>query len=54
MLLDFSDFNQRIDNIEGMTFGPDFPDGSKSLLFISDDNFNEEQETQLWLFQFLK
>ncbi|ADR20790.1 3-phytase [Marivirga tractuosa] len=51
LILDFSAFNQRIDNIEGMTFGPDFPDGSKSLIFISDDNFNAEQETQLWLFK---
>jgi hypothetical protein len=50
LILDFSDYNHKIDNIEGMTFGPDFPDGSKSLLFISDDNFNIEQETQLWLF----
>jgi hypothetical protein len=50
LLIDFSDFKQRIDNVEGMTFGPDFPDGSKSLIFISDDNFNAEQETQLWLF----
>jgi hypothetical protein len=50
MILDFSDFNKKIDNIEGITFGPDFPNGSKSLFFISDDNFNEEQETQLWLF----
>jgi len=50
LLLDFSDFNQKIDNIEGMTFGPDFPNGSKSLLFISDDNFSESQEAQLWLF----
>jgi hypothetical protein len=50
LLLDFSDYNLRIDNIEGMTFGRDFSDGSKSLLFISDDNFNETQETQLWLF----
>jgi hypothetical protein len=50
MILDFSDYNHKIDNIEGMTFGPDFPDGSKSLIFISDDNFNKEQETQLWLF----
>lgn len=50
LILDFSDYNQKIDNIEGMTFGPDFPDGSKSLLFVSDDNFNQKQETQLWLF----
>lgn len=29
-----------IDNIEGMTFGPDLPDGSKTLLLVSDNNFN--------------
>ncbi|WP_296621279.1 esterase-like activity of phytase family protein [Marivirga sp.] len=51
LILDFSDFNQKLDNIEGITFGPDFPDGSKSLLFVSDDNFSTEQETQLWLFK---
>jgi len=50
LILDFSDYKHKIDNIEGMTFGPELNDGSKSLLFISDDNFNEEQETQLWLF----
>ncbi|WP_375578103.1 esterase-like activity of phytase family protein [Marivirga tractuosa] len=49
-IIDFSDYSQKIDNIEGMTFGPDFPDGRKSLLFVSDDNFNEGQETQFWLF----
>jgi hypothetical protein len=54
LILDFSDYQQDIDNIEGMTFGPDFPDGSKSVLFISDDNFNSDQETQLWLFSFTK
>jgi len=52
MLLDFSKFKMKIDNIEGMTIGPDFEDGSKSLILISDNNFNEKQETQLWLFKF--
>lgn len=51
LIIDFTDYNQKLDNIEGMTFGPDFSDGSKSLLFVSDDNFNESQETQLWLFK---
>lgn len=31
---------QIIDNIEGMTFGPDLPNGNKTLLLISDDNFS--------------
>lgn len=29
-----------IDNIEGMTFGPDLPNGNKTLLLVSDNNFN--------------
>ncbi|MBK6264789.1 esterase-like activity of phytase family protein [Marivirga sp. S37H4] len=49
-LIDFSDYGKRIDNIEGMGFGKDFPDGRKSLICVSDNNFNEGQQTQLWLF----
>ena len=29
-----------IDNIEGITLGPDLPNGNKSLILISDNNFN--------------
>jgi len=29
-----------IDNIEGMCFGPDLPNGNKTLILISDNNFN--------------
>ena len=29
-----------IDNLEGMTFGPDLPNGNKTLLLVSDDNFS--------------
>jgi hypothetical protein len=29
-----------IDNIEGMTFGPVLPNGNRTLLLISDNNFN--------------
>ncbi|MCF8274116.1 MAG: esterase-like activity of phytase family protein [Flavobacteriaceae bacterium] len=35
-----------IDNIEGITFGPKLPNGHKSLILISDNNFNR-QEKQL-------
>ncbi|MCH9651816.1 MAG: esterase-like activity of phytase family protein [Deltaproteobacteria bacterium] len=44
LLFDFADLNIPLDNIEGMTFGPDLPDGRKTLLFISDDNFSDEQK----------
>lgn len=43
LLFDFADLNIPLDNIEGMAFGPDLPDGRKTLLFVSDDNFSEEQ-----------
>ena len=31
--------NNIVDNIEGMTLGPVFDDGSQALVFVSDDNF---------------
>ena len=40
-----------IDNIEGVTFGPDLPNGHKTLLFVSDNNFSKEQKTQFLLFE---
>jgi len=38
------------DNLEGMTFGPDLPDGRRLLLLVSDDNFSGEQRTQVVAF----
>ena len=32
--------DNNIDNIEGITFGPILPNGNKSLLLVSDNNFN--------------
>ena len=42
-----------IDNIEGMTFGPDLPNGNKTLLLVSDDNFSSlgRQITQIILLE---
>jgi hypothetical protein len=40
-----------IDNIEGVTFGPDLPNGHKTLIFVSDNNFSKEQKTQFLLFE---
>ena len=36
------------DNLEGMAFGPQLPDGRQVLMVVSDNNFNPEQTTQLW------
>jgi hypothetical protein len=57
LLLDFKKIrkrlpSKRIDNIEGFCYGPALANGNKTLLFISDNNFNSfgEQITQLiWM-----
>ena len=36
-----------LENFEAMTFGPRLPDGSASLLLISDDNFSDRQVTAI-------
>ena len=51
LLLNLSDLGIYLDNLEGMSFGPRLPDGSQSLILVSDDNFNEEQLTQFLLFR---
>ncbi|MDI1239905.1 MAG: esterase-like activity of phytase family protein [Polaromonas sp.] len=60
LLADFSAFTgagpgprlQRLDNTEGMCWGPRLPNGHRSLHFISDDNFNSRQITQWLAFEF--
>ena len=39
-----------LDNVEGITLGPKLPDGRKSLLLVSDNNFAASQFTQFLLF----
>ncbi|NES07954.1 MAG: esterase-like activity of phytase family protein [Okeania sp. SIO2F4] len=50
LLLDLSNLELISDNIEGMTFGPKMPDGRRSLILISDNNFNPLQVTQVLIF----
>ncbi len=38
--------NKGIDNIEGVCFGPELPNGNKTLLFISDNDFNKQGNRQ--------
>lgn len=40
-----------IDNIEGMTWGPELEGGGRLLIFISDNNFRTEQKTQILFFR---
>jgi len=46
-LLDFSDLGIPVANFEGMSFGPDLPDGRRSLLVVVDDNFDPSQSPTL-------
>ena len=51
LVLDLSELDIYLDNLEGMTLGPRLADGSQSLILVSDDNFNENQVTQWLLFK---
>ena len=39
-----------LDNIEGITLGPELPDGRQSVVMVSDDNFSPTQITQFLAF----
>ncbi|SAI41534.1 Uncharacterized protein conserved in bacteria [Bordetella ansorpii] len=41
----------RLDNIEGIAWGPKLANGHDTLVFLSDDNFNTEQVTLLLAFE---
>lgn len=48
LLLDLGEIGlDHVDNIEGVTWGPRLPTGERTLVFVSDDNFNDPQVTQL-------
>ena len=59
LLLDFDDIVpelspkfRRLDNFEAMGLGPVLPDGGRSLLVVSDDNFSDSQRSAFLLFSF--
>jgi len=47
--------NYSIDNIEGISFGPTLPNGNKSIILVSDNNFNKlgEQLNQFILLELI-
>ncbi len=55
LVADFASFPalSRLDNTEGLCWGPVLPNGNRTLLFVSDDNFNPRQITQFLAFEFL-
>jgi hypothetical protein len=50
LLLDLDALGIPLDNVEGMTIGPTLPDGRRSLVLVSDNNFAVSQFTQFLLF----
>ncbi|MFI5954482.1 esterase-like activity of phytase family protein [Cryptosporangium sp. NPDC051539] len=50
LLIDLDDVPGRVDNVEGATLGPELPDGRKTLVLVTDDNFNWLQQTQILVF----
>jgi hypothetical protein len=51
LVLDFDTLGIHIDNLEGVCFGPTLPNGDRTLVFVSDDNFDTIQTTQLLAFE---
>lgn len=51
LLLNMDTLGIYIDNIEGVTFGPDLPNGHKTLVFVADNNFSILEKTQFLLFE---
>jgi hypothetical protein len=50
LLLDLDALDIPLDNVEGMTLGPTLPDGRRSLVLVSDNNFAANQFTQFLFF----
>ncbi|MEV4760392.1 esterase-like activity of phytase family protein [Micromonospora sp. NPDC049559] len=47
LLVDFGAFGLgTVDNIEGMGWGPTLPNGERTLVLVSDDNFSSSQQTR--------
>lgn len=51
LLLDLSSLGISLDNIEGASWGPVLPNGHRSLVLVSDNNFNPAQFTQFLAFE---
>jgi 3-phytase/alkaline phosphatase D len=50
LLLDLDELGIPLDNVEGLTLGPRLPDGRRSIVLVSDNNFAASQFTQFLLF----
>jgi hypothetical protein len=52
LLLNFDTLGlKKLDNTEGVSFGPRLANGNRTLIFVSDDNFRKSQITQFLAFE---
>lgn len=51
LLLNMDGLGRYIDNIEGVTFGPNLANGHRTLIFVADDNFSPLEKNQFLLFE---
>ena len=51
LLFDLSDLGIPLGDLQGMTLGPRLPDGSQSLLLVSNNHLEADQPTQFLLFR---
>jgi hypothetical protein len=51
LLLDLNKLGIPLGDLAGMTLGPRLPDGSQSLLLVSNNHLQAEQPTQVLLFR---
>jgi hypothetical protein len=52
LLLNFDSLGVRIDNLECLAWGPRQPDGARTLVLASDDNFDDKQINQILVLRF--
>lgn len=53
LLLNMDSLGIYVDNVEGVTFGPNLPNGHKTLLLVTDNNFAAFEKTQFFLFEII-
>lgn len=54
LLFNMDDLGRYIDNVEGVTFGPTLPNGHRTLILVADDNFDDREKTQFFLFEVIE
>ncbi len=53
LLLNMDSLGIYVDNVEGMTLGPRLPNGHQTLILVADNNFNDFEKTQIFVFEII-